>query len=270
MDGEIGGFGRIGGAVQDDHAISVQPERLPMNRAVPVRRDGVAVLLCRVPLVVREAVAGIGVVQLLHQPVARDFRQYGRGGNRRASRVAVLDGALRHGQIGDLERIDEDEVRQRRHAHDGAVHRGERRVMDVEAIDLIGLDDGHAPRDGGAHDAREQPLALDGRHGLGVGNARHVLARIERDGAGHRRFTEEDIEWVVMVTRLRATGMPIRAIREYAELVRAGEGNEAERLALLEEHRERVVEQLANIQRNLELVDYKIGLYRERTSTAAG
>jgi DNA-binding transcriptional MerR regulator len=91
-----------------------------------------------------------------------------------------------------------------------------------------------------------------------------LLARVERNGAGHRRFTTEDVDWVVMVTRLRATGMPIRAIRQYAELVREGEGNEAERLALLEAHRERVLEQLADIQRNLELVDFKIGLYRER------
>jgi DNA-binding transcriptional MerR regulator len=91
-----------------------------------------------------------------------------------------------------------------------------------------------------------------------------LLARVDRNGAGHRRFTAEDLEWVVVVTRLRATGMPIRAIREYAELVRAGEGNERERLALLEAHRVRVLEQLATIQRNLELVDYKIGLYRGR------
>ncbi len=97
-----------------------------------------------------------------------------------------------------------------------------------------------------------------------------LLARVDRNGAGHRSFTAEDIEWIVMVTRLRATGMPIRAIREYAELVRAGDGNEEQRLALLEAHRERVLEQLARIERNLELVDYKIGLYRERTSTAAG
>ncbi|HEX5782172.1 MAG TPA: MerR family transcriptional regulator [Solirubrobacteraceae bacterium] len=96
-----------------------------------------------------------------------------------------------------------------------------------------------------------------------------LLARVERNGAGHRDFTEEDIEWVVMVTRLRATGMPIRAIREYAELVRAGEGNEEQRLALLETHRERVLEQLARIERNLELVDYKIGLYRDRLATEA-
>jgi DNA-binding transcriptional MerR regulator len=96
-----------------------------------------------------------------------------------------------------------------------------------------------------------------------------LLARVDRNGAGHRDFTGEDIEWVVMVTRLRATGMPIRAIREYAELVRAGEGNEQQRLALLEAHRERVLEQLAKIEHNLELVDYKIGLYRDRLATEA-
>ena len=73
----------------------------------------------------------------------------------------------------------------------------------------------------------------------------------------------EDVEWVIVCTKLRATGMPIRRIREYAELVRDGDGNEADRLALLEAHREDVVCRLNDVQRNLELVDYKIGLYRE-------
>jgi DNA-binding transcriptional MerR regulator len=91
-----------------------------------------------------------------------------------------------------------------------------------------------------------------------------LLPPVERNGSGHRRFTVEDVEWVVMITRLRSTGMPIRLIREYAELVWAGEGNERERLAILEAHREQVVERLAEIERNLELVDYKIGLYRDR------
>jgi DNA-binding transcriptional MerR regulator len=91
-----------------------------------------------------------------------------------------------------------------------------------------------------------------------------LLAQVERNGSGHRRFTPGDIEWVVMITRLRATGMPIRRIREYAEMVWAGEGNERERLAIMEAHREQVLERLAEIERNLELIDYKIGLYRDR------
>src|ERR687894_2418051 len=85
-----------------------------------------------------------------------------------------------------------------------------------------------------------------------------LLEPVERNGAGHRRFTPDEVAWVVMITRLRATGMPIRRIREYAELVWAGEGNERERLEILEAHREDVLARLAEIERNLELVDFKI------------
>jgi DNA-binding transcriptional MerR regulator len=90
-----------------------------------------------------------------------------------------------------------------------------------------------------------------------------LLTPIERNGSGHRRFTPRDVEWIVVCTKLRATGMPIRRIREYAELVRAGEGNEAQRLALLEAHREDTRARMREIRRNLELIDYKIGLYRD-------
>ena len=96
-----------------------------------------------------------------------------------------------------------------------------------------------------------------------------LLTPIERNVSGHRRFTPEDVEWIVVCKRLRATGMPIRRIRAYAELVRDGDGNEADRLALLEAHREEVRERLAEVSRNLELIDYKIGFYRERVGRGA-
>ncbi|HEX2128565.1 MAG TPA: MerR family transcriptional regulator [Solirubrobacterales bacterium] len=92
-----------------------------------------------------------------------------------------------------------------------------------------------------------------------------LMAPIERNGSGHRRYSVENVGWIVMITRLRATGMPIRRIREYAELVQAGEGNEDERLALLEAHRADVKRQLAETRKNLEAIDYKINLYREKT-----
>ena len=58
--------------------------------------------------------------------------------------------------------------------------------------------------------------------------------------------------------------MPIRRIRRYAELVRAGEGNEVERLALLEEHREAVRARLTEVQRHLAFIDRKIDIYEEK------
>jgi len=91
-----------------------------------------------------------------------------------------------------------------------------------------------------------------------------LVAPIERNGSGHRRFSAEDIELIIVCRRLRATGMPIRRIREYMELVRDGDGNEAQRLALLEAHREDVRERLAEVSSTLELIDDKIGFYRER------
>ena len=48
-----------------------------------------------------------------------------------------------------------------------------------------------------------------------------MLDRVERAPSSHRRYTEAEIRWVTLLTKLRATGMPIRRIREYADLVRA-------------------------------------------------
>ena len=91
-----------------------------------------------------------------------------------------------------------------------------------------------------------------------------MLDRVGRASSSHRRYTDDEIRWVVLLTKLRSTGMPIRRVREYAALVRAGDGNEAERLALLEGHRAAVRAQLRAIERNLAAIDHKIEIYRER------
>jgi DNA-binding transcriptional MerR regulator len=90
-----------------------------------------------------------------------------------------------------------------------------------------------------------------------------MLDPVERAPSSHRRYTEAEIRWVTLLTRLRATGMPIRRIRDYADLVRQGSGNEDERLALLEAHRDAVLEQLDAMRRNLEAIEHKIEIYRD-------
>jgi len=112
-----------------------------------------------------------------------------------------------------------------------------------------------------------------------TGLTAHTLRYYERDGlmltsparstSGHRRYTEQDLTWIQLITRLRSTGMPIRDVRRYAGLVRAGEGNEAERLALLEAHRERVEAQLAEVAANLRAIDHKIGIYEGKVGSSA-
>jgi len=89
-----------------------------------------------------------------------------------------------------------------------------------------------------------------------------LLASIERGGDGRRRFSQGDLDWLSLITKLRATGMPVRDMQRYAELVRSGAG-EAERLELLKKHREEVRRALASQRECLKLLDAKIGYYSD-------
>jgi DNA-binding transcriptional MerR regulator len=91
-----------------------------------------------------------------------------------------------------------------------------------------------------------------------------VITPVERTAGGRRRYRKIDLDWIVICTKLRRTGMPIKAIRHYARLVADGCGNERERLELLEAHRGDVTARLAELQRNLELIKHKIDVYRGR------
>ena len=37
-----------------------------------------------------------------------------------------------------------------------------------------------------------------------------MLDRVSRAESTHRRYTEDDIRWIVLLTKMRGTGMPIR------------------------------------------------------------
>ena len=91
-----------------------------------------------------------------------------------------------------------------------------------------------------------------------------LLESVDRASSGHRRYSEQDVGWIRMVTRLRSTGMSIRDVRQYADLVRAGDGNEAERLALLVAHRDRVRDELIQVAAHLDAIELKISLYEAK------
>jgi DNA-binding transcriptional MerR regulator len=89
------------------------------------------------------------------------------------------------------------------------------------------------------------------------------LTSIRRASGGRRVYTEDDVDWLALCTILRGAGMPLEDIRRYTELVRAGDGNEAERLILLRQHEERVREQQQQLDRCLDLIRFKIGIYED-------
>jgi DNA-binding transcriptional MerR regulator len=88
-----------------------------------------------------------------------------------------------------------------------------------------------------------------------------TLHPLDRNSAGRRRYFERDISWIRALAMLRRTGMRIRDVRAFTELSREA-GTEPERLAVLEEHRERVVARIAVMQVELEEIQSKIEFYR--------
>jgi DNA-binding transcriptional MerR regulator len=90
-----------------------------------------------------------------------------------------------------------------------------------------------------------------------------MLGGVDRASSTHRRYTPGDITWVVFLTKLRSTAMPIAKVREYVDLVREGEDSTPARLQLLLEHRANVIAQLDEMTRSLAAIDFKIATYKE-------
>ncbi|MBG0831760.1 MerR family transcriptional regulator [Planomonospora sp. ID67723] len=98
-----------------------------------------------------------------------------------------------------------------------------------------------------------------------------VLAAPVRRGPGGRRlYSKSDVEWIHLCVNLRATGMPLPAIRQYAEFIRQGTGDEEQLLALLRQHRDQVATQIEQLTESLGLITRKIGAYAEQLARGAG
>ena len=118
-----------------------------------------------------------------------------------------------------------------------------------------------------------QPLSISDvatRTGLSTHTLRYyeraglMLHPVGRASSSHRRYSEADVGWVVFLTRLRSTSMPIARVREYVELARAGEETSAARLELLLIHRINVAAKLDEMRKSLAAIDYKIATYQGR------
>jgi DNA-binding transcriptional MerR regulator len=88
-----------------------------------------------------------------------------------------------------------------------------------------------------------------------------LVEPVGRDSAGRRRYTQQDLDWLLLLTRLRRTGMPVRDMRRYAELAREGDATLGARRRIFEAHRDRVLARIAELEEDLKVLNYKIEVY---------
>lgn len=95
-----------------------------------------------------------------------------------------------------------------------------------------------------------------------------LMIPVERGEGGRRRYSITAVEWLTLLGRLRATGMSIADMKEFATLLRSGEDTVPLRLALLQRHRDSIKQQIATLQQTLDTVDAKIAAYSVGSATA--
>ena len=91
-----------------------------------------------------------------------------------------------------------------------------------------------------------------------------LITGVERSQGGIRQYTDEDLERLGLVCCLKNTGMSIQEIARFVQLTHEGDHTLKERVKLLREHRERVLERMAEMQEHLDKVTWKLNFFTEK------
>lgn len=92
------------------------------------------------------------------------------------------------------------------------------------------------------------------------------LITVDRDSVGRRVYDAEAQRRLVFITRMRLSGMAMRDLQHYIDLVDAGEDSLDERLEMLIEHRDTIRRRIRELTLSLAATEYKIAVYGSRSA----
>lgn len=95
-----------------------------------------------------------------------------------------------------------------------------------------------------------------------------LLPFVERSDGGIRMFKDEDFEWLHIIECLKKTGMSIKDIKTFIDWCMEGDSTIEQRLQLIDQQREAVLNQIAQMQETLKTLNFKHWYYE--TAKAAG
>ena len=91
-----------------------------------------------------------------------------------------------------------------------------------------------------------------------------LISGVERSQGGFRQYSEEDLERLGLIRCLKNTGMSIQEIARFVQLTHEGDHTLEERVELLRAHREQVLARMAEMQKHLEKVTWKLNFFTEK------
>lgn len=85
---------------------------------------------------------------------------------------------------------------------------------------------------------------------------------LQRDNNNIRRFSENDLNWVRIVKCLRSVGTQNKDIKRYIDLCIVGDSTIKERYQIILDTKAKALEQMEELKKQLELLDYKENFYK--------
>ncbi len=90
-----------------------------------------------------------------------------------------------------------------------------------------------------------------------------LLEPIGRAQNGHRRYTQHDLDWIILLIRLRNTGMPRAQMVRFAQLRRQGDTTLTERRHLLEQHQRSLEQHMRELEQHRAALQEKLARLQE-------
>ncbi len=88
-----------------------------------------------------------------------------------------------------------------------------------------------------------------------------LIPPVNRNASGIRDYGELDLKRVEFIKCMRSAGLPIEVLIEYIGLFQQGDQTIEARREILKEQREILAAKMAEMQKTLDLLDYKISVY---------
>lgn len=88
-----------------------------------------------------------------------------------------------------------------------------------------------------------------------------MIPAVTRTAGGIRDYKEKDLEWVELAVCMRSAGLPVDTMVKYVELSQIGDSTFGERLDLLKEQREILLDQKEQMEETLKRLNVKISRY---------
>ena len=85
-----------------------------------------------------------------------------------------------------------------------------------------------------------------------------LLPNVIKDSAGRRKYRDDDLQRIGFIKCLKGTGMSLKQIKEYGDLYEQGKAKFKERNVMLEEHREKILQEIKTQKKYLKMVEAKI------------